>query len=268
MNQNAAARINKLMTQDEQILFNVFYLILDNDSSFWASDEKSYIIGQTNERLPLWIWIGEQADDEAYREMESILEQRLEQNPNLKVTGDAARVERILQNVARRKNMQYDSLVPMVIYRCDKVTNPKKATGHSIYSTAEYKPILERFITGMVWDLEHRPMEEGEAEGFAEAVAGSKDLFLWEDEKEVVSMVMITHRTDRYARLNTVYTDNTKRGKGYAGALVGEVTQRVLDENRIPMLYTEQDNVCSNATYRRVGYHCVGELVQYCFKEC
>ncbi|MCR5022875.1 MAG: GNAT family N-acetyltransferase [Lachnospiraceae bacterium] len=258
-------RIHKMMSENEEILFNIFFRVLESDDSFWASDEKSYIIGQTNESMPLWIWISGQADEEAYRKMESVLEERLDLNPKLRVTGDEKRVEKLLDRVAAKKNVHYNSLVPMVIYRCDKVTNPKKATGHSIYSDETHKPILERFITGMVHDLEHRPMNDGEAEGFAEAVAGSENLFLWEDEGEPVSMAMIAHRTPQYARINTVYTDNTKRGKGYAGALMGEVTQRVLDEGRIPMLYTEQDNVCSNATYRRVGYQCVGELVEYRF---
>lgn len=68
----------------------------------------------------------------------------------------------------------------------------------------------------MVNDLEHRPMEDGEAEDFANAVAGSEDLFLWEDEGTVTSMTMIVHRTDEFARISTVYTDSGKRGKGYA----------------------------------------------------
>lgn len=48
----------------------------------------------------------------------------------------------------------------MVIYRCDKVTNAKKASGHMILSNAKHKEILEKFIIGMVWDLEKRPMYE------------------------------------------------------------------------------------------------------------
>ena len=142
MNQEATMRIHKMMKENEQILFNIFYLISENGNSFWASDEKSYIIGQTNEGLPLWIWIGEQADAEAYKQIENTLENRLSLNPNLKVTGDAKHLEKLLDRVAAKKNVNYNSLVPMVIYRCDKVTNSKKVTGHSIYSNATHKPIL------------------------------------------------------------------------------------------------------------------------------
>jgi len=259
--------INRLMSENNKILFNLFYHILDSENAFWVSDEESYIIGQTNERLPMWIWIKENASEDALAEIEKVIEQRMELNPKLNVTANEKIMRSILNRISERKKVDYSSMVPMVIYRCDTVTNTKKASGHTIFSNESHKEVLEKFITGMVWDLAKRPMNEGEAEGFARDVAGSKDLYLWEDNGQVVSMTMIAHRAEEFARINTVYTDSMQRGKGYAGMLVGEVTQKILDEGRIPMLYTEQDNVCSNATYRRIGYTVCGELTQFAFVE-
>lgn len=261
---NALPVIDEIMSENDKVLFNLFYLIAERDS-FWVTDEKSYLIGQTNEKLPMWIWIKDDAGEEAYAEIEAVISERLELNRELKITADAEKIKEILQRVSEEKEVSYNSQVPMVIYRCDKVSNSKKANGHAIFSNESHKEVLERFITGMVWDLERRPMSEGEAEGFARDVAGSENLYLWEDEGAVVSMAMIAHRTEKSARINTVYTDLSRRGNGYAGMLVGEVTQKLLEENRIPMLYTEQDNVCSNATYRRIGYYVCGELTQFAF---
>lgn len=263
---NALETINKLMSEDEKILFNLFYLIADSAASFWVTDDKSYIIGQTNENLPMWIWTKDILDDNAKAEIKSVLLERLEANPQLKVTGHEERLKEILKQISQEKKAGYEVSVPMNIYVCRRVTNTKKAPGHAILSDESHKPVLEKFITGMVDNLEHRPMKAGEAEGFAEAVAGSGKLFLWEDAGVVTSMAMITHRTDEFARINTVYTDPGQRGKGYAGMLVGEVTQKILEENRIPMLYTEQDNVCSNATYKRIGYTLCGQLTEFKFK--
>lgn len=263
--ENPLQVIDRLMSENEKILFNLFYRIAESECSFWATDDKSYIIGQTNERLPLWIWIAEESDSAAHTEIETVLKERLTLNPELKVTADAKRIEDILQKVSREHKAAYTQQEPMIIYRCDKVNNPKKASGHLILSNEKHQDTLARFITGMVYDLEKRPMRENEAESFAEDVAGSADLFLWEDNGTVVSMAMIAHRTDEFARINTVYTDSDYRGKGYAGMLVGAVTQKLLDENRIPMLYTEKDNVCSNATYQRIGYNICGELTQFLF---
>lgn len=262
---NALPTINKLMSENEKILFNLFYLISDSEDAFWVTDEEFYIIGQTNERLAMWIWIKENTSEDVLTDIEEVIEERLDLNPKLNVIADEAIIRPILNRISERKKVSYNSMIPMVIYHCDKVTNAKKASGHMILSNAKHKEILEKFIVGMVWDLEKRPMYEGEAEGFANDVAGSPDLYLWEDNRQVVSMAMIVHRAEKFARINTVYTDSLQRGKGYAGMLVAEVTQKILDEGRIPMLYTEQDNVCSNATYRRIGYMVCGELTQFQF---
>ncbi len=262
---NALPTINKLMSENEKILFNLFYLISDSEDAFWVTDEEFYIIGQTNERLAMWIWIKENTSEDVLTDIEGVIEERLDLNPKLNVIADEAIIRPILNRISERKKVSYNSMIPMVIYRCDKVTNAKKASGHMILSNAKHKEILEKFIVGMVWDLEKRPMYEGESEGFANDVAGSPDLYLWEDNRQVVSMAMIVHRAEKFARINTVYTDSLQRGKGYAGMLVAEVTQKILDEGRIPMLYTEQDNVCSNATYRRIGYMVCGELTQFQF---
>lgn len=257
--------IQELLPENDKILFNVLFLIAESESSFWATDARSYLIGQTNENLPMWIWMGEDVDETASQEVEAVIVERLTRNPKLKITADEDKMEDILNKISYKMNTKYEKQVPMVAYRCDKVVNPKKAAGHMIFSTRQHKAILADFITGMVFDLEKRPMREGEAEGFAEGTAGSKDLYLWEDGKRIAAMAMIVHRTEEFARVNTVYTDASQRGKGYAGMLVGEVTQKILDEHRIPMLYTEKDNLCSNAVYQRIGYTKCGELTQFFF---
>lgn len=262
---NALPLIDELLSENDRICFNLFYLISDAGSAFWVTDGQFYIIGQTNERLAMWVWIKENAAEDALKEIESVIEERLELNSNLNVIADERIIRPILNRIAEQKKVSYTSMDPMVVYRCNKVTNTKRASGHMVMSNDKHKNILKKFISGMVWDLEKRSMREGEAEGFAEDVAGSSNLYLWEDNKQAVSMAMIVHRAKKYARINTVYTDSSQRGRGYAGMLVSEVTQKILDEGRIPMLYTEQDNICSNATYRRIGYTLCGELTQFKF---
>lgn len=262
---NVHEMISRMLSREDKILFNLFYLIAESDSSFWMTDDSCCIIGQTNEKLPMWIWIGDDPDDCVKEEIRAVLRERLTLNPGLKITANEEKIRDILAQISLETGIPYKAQVPMNIYSCKSVKNAKKASGHMILSNETHKDILRSFITGMVHDLEQRPMQDGEAEGFAESVAGSEDLFLWEDAGKVVSMAMVVHRTEEFARINTVYTDFRERGKGYAGMLVGEVTQKILDEGRIPMLYTEEDNICSNAAYKRVGYDMDGKLTQFCF---
>lgn len=265
-NVNIMETINRLMSFEDKIRFNIFYLIAESENSLWATDDQSYIIGQTNENLPMWIWMKDDPDETACGKVKTMISERLELNPALKVTAEEEKIEDILEQIAEEKQIKFKRNIPMNIYYCNRLAEGKTASGHIILSDESHKETLKRFITGMVDDLEHRPMQDGEAEGFAEGVAGSQDLFLWEQEKTVVAMAMITHRTEEFARINTVYTDSAKRRKGYGGMLVGAVTQKILEEKRTPMLYTEQDNVSSNAMYRRIGYQLCGQLTQFVFE--
>jgi predicted GNAT family acetyltransferase len=63
-----------------------------------------------------------------------------------------------------------------------------------------------------------------------------------------------------------VFTPPDVRGRGYAGALVGEVSARLIEEgHRFCFLYTDLSNPISNRLYRRLGYELVCESAEYTF---
>jgi predicted GNAT family acetyltransferase len=62
-----------------------------------------------------------------------------------------------------------------------------------------------------------------------------------------------------------VYTPPACRGRGYASALVAELSQRVLGRGERVILYTDLDNPTSNAIYQRIGYVAVDESIRYAF---
>jgi GNAT superfamily N-acetyltransferase len=66
-------------------------------------------------------------------------------------------------------------------------------------------------------------------------------------------------------RIGPVYTPPRCRGRGYASALVAELSQRVLDRGERCVLYTDLDNPTSNAIYQRIGYEPVEEALRYTF---
>lgn len=120
------------MSENEKILFNLLYLISDSEDT----------------------------SEDVLTDIEGVIEERLDLNPKLNVIANEAIIRPILNRISERKKVSYNSKIPMVIYRCDKVTNAKKTSGHMILSNAKHKEILEKFIIGMVWDLEKRPMYE------------------------------------------------------------------------------------------------------------
>lgn len=72
---------------------------------------------------------------------------------------------------------------------------------------------------------------------------------------------------DNLAKLGNVYTPVEERKKGYCTNLVYYVTNMLLNNGYVPMLYTDYNYVNSNAAYKKVGYEDTGYLVNYTLKK-
>jgi GNAT superfamily N-acetyltransferase len=89
---------------------------------------------------------------------------------------------------------------------------------------------------------------------------GRGSLFLWED-GEPVSMAGRRATGNGVARIGPVYTPPTARRRGYAGALVAQLSQRMLDEGcHTCCLFTDVRNPTSNHVYAKVGYEPIADV--------
>jgi predicted GNAT family acetyltransferase len=89
---------------------------------------------------------------------------------------------------------------------------------------------------------------------------------LWEDAGQAVSVSGWGGPTPNGVRIGPVYTPPELRGRGYATALVAELSQSLLDRGRrFCFLYTDLANPTSNAIYERIGYvrACEAAMVAY-----
>jgi GNAT superfamily N-acetyltransferase len=101
--------------------------------------------------------------------------------------------------------------------------------------------------------------------GTAERGIAQGSTHVWED-GAVVSMTGCVLPLAGVARVGPVYTPPDCRNRGYARALVAEVSRRLLDRGADRcVLYTDQANPVSNSIYRQVGYVPTGEAVELRF---
>jgi GNAT superfamily N-acetyltransferase len=63
-------------------------------------------------------------------------------------------------------------------------------------------------------------------------------------------------------RLGPVYTPPERRGRGYAGRLVAELTRSLLDDGHRVCLFTDQANPVSNRVYERIGFRPVVDTAE------
>ena len=94
----------------------------------------------------------------------------------------------------------------------------------------------------------------------------SRRLLLWEVEGTAVSMAGYSGPTPNGIRVAWVYTPPENRGKGFAGACVAALSQKLLDDGRkFCFLYTDLANPISNHVYQKIGYEPVTDATVYSF---
>ena len=88
----------------------------------------------------------------------------------------------------------------------------------------------------------------------------NQTLFTLKNENDEI--LAITSKSDDgvYAKISSVYTVPKYRRRGYAINLVHYVTELLLEQNLIPILYTNGGYVASNECYKKIGYYQVGRL--------
>jgi GNAT superfamily N-acetyltransferase len=89
----------------------------------------------------------------------------------------------------------------------------------------------------------------------------TRSLYFWRHDGPR-SMVAVSGFTPRGVRLSGVYTPQAHRRRGYAGAVVAAVSQRMLDEGRSHcVLFAEREREGTLALYERLGYERSHETV-------
>lgn len=90
-------------------------------------------------------------------------------------------------------------------------------------------------------------------------------LFVWLDGCPM-AQAAIVGTTPNGARIGAVYTPPDLRRRGYATALVGALSQRVLADGRgFAFLFTDLANPVSNSIYPKVGFRAIGDFRDYDF---
>lgn len=121
--------------------------------------------------------------------------------------------------------------------------------------------ILIAFHVALSEAIGHRESTDAARASVAARIAAGA-LHVWEDDGRIVSSAAAVGPTPHGIRVNLVYTPPERRGRGYAGYLVAELTQELLDAGRtFVFLHTDLANPTSNTLYRRVGYERVGDFV-------
>ena len=181
------------------------------------------------------------------------------------VNGSADIAQKFVLKWSELSRCSYRVQMAQRIYQLTRVTNETRSAGHLREPEQSDEALLREWRAGFSMDAEG--MDPSQArEDAALPMPSSRRMFLWELEGSVVSMAGYSGRTPNGIRVAWVYTPPENRGKGFAGACVAALSQKLLDEGRkYCFLYTDLANPISNHLYQKMGYEPVTDATVYSF---
>jgi predicted GNAT family acetyltransferase len=151
------------------------------------------------------------------------------------------------------------------IYRAESAIVPAGVPGELRAYTVADRDLavawIEAFVEEALSDLDVR--EPGET--LLDRRLGDPEggIVFWAD-PELVSLAGFGGPTPHGIRVGLVYTPPELRGRGYASALVAELTRNLLEGGRRHcFLFTDLANPTSNTIYQRVGYEPIADVDQW-----
>jgi predicted GNAT family acetyltransferase len=134
------------------------------------------------------------------------------------------------------------------------VRRPATPPGAFRTASAAHTDVLERWSVAFADDIGEALSPEQASETVARMLP-HHDLAVWEQDGAAVSMAAVVRRTPWSSSIAYVYTPPALRGRGFASAVVAELSQRELDAGQSwCSLFTDAANSTSNHIYTDIGY--------------
>jgi len=149
----------------------------------------------------------------------------------------------------------YSLVMDQGLYRLDQVEESlEMSSGVWRYATPNDALLIENWYAQFEHDTGLSKTAPVEIKKRVKTMLEAKEVFLWEDQGEIVSMMKKSRPTARGITVSLVFTPPEKRGKGYGRTMVATVSKELLKEFEFCVLYTDMLNPTSNKIYQEIGY--------------
>jgi predicted GNAT family acetyltransferase len=240
------------------LVFGIAGMLRENPSRysekrFWVAADAGEPVAAALRTPPFNLVLAKPRDDEALAALAAGIDDEL---PG--IVGARPEVDEFTRLWSERHDFSPRPLRAQGVYALERVQPVPAAAGASRAATRADRPLLLEWMVAFGAEVlaEEDP---GRAESVAmvdqrlESADGG--FLVWDDGDAVVSIAGWGGPTPNGIRIGPVYTPPDLRGRGYATALVAELSQLLLDGGRrFCFLFTDLANPTSNAIYERIGY--------------
>lgn len=248
---------------EEAITYSVLMKILRNPCRDILTDGENVVICYSNPPFPVWCWCRNPKDSAVVMEIAHGLKVQLPLH-----TVRACIMPSALADQLKRVDIYFRDAkagMGLLSYRLDiinKIDYPCEGSMNLV---------REEEIPGLIdaWHDMHMEMEgmDQSREHCRETMhrmVSEGILFAWRTDDGKIVALTGRGDQDHYSKITSVYTLPQYRRKGYAINLVHSVTETILEDGLVPILYTDAGYRASNECYQKIGYRQIGRLVSIC----
>lgn len=251
------------LLKEEAITYSVLIKILQGQCTDIITDHENMIVCFSGEPWPVWVWCRDTENRTAVLEIARCLKESFPLEQGYDIILSHALLEK-LRGADEYFCTAKDGM-GLLSYRLNEINSIEYPCQGSM------SLVREDEILGLVdtWQDMHTEMEgrsftPQHCEQSIRRMVAEKCLFAWR--KDTGEIVALTGRGNQppYSKITSVYTLPEHRRKGYAINLVHDVTEAILTDGLIPILYTDAGYTASNTCYQKIGYKQVGSLTSIC----
>lgn len=162
-----------------------------------------------------------------------------------------------------KTGQQARNIVNMRAYELRRVVEVDYPSGQMKVAEEGDAAVAADMLNAMSGEVAVGPTRLHTAQSTLESICQNR-VFFWVDSGEVVSIALGNRPLISGICIGGVYTPPAHRGKGYARALVAEVSKEFLSRGyELTNLFTDLSNPTSNKIYQEVGYQPVCDYHLY-----
>lgn len=254
---NVIKNNNKIFNSDsfqkDKYKFSLILQNLNSENLELYSDEENYILCRGVKNMPTWIWTKDNFDISLLPEIEKAISLYL-LDVDTRFT-----CKRELYEYLVRDNFEYlgDYYFEMGYLTCNETILPKKVDGYIDNVCEDDRDILVNFIydeSREISDIKELSMDEANDQFNKLLKMKSGKYYVWKNDNDEIVAQATYKIADGNAKIGSVYTTPSERGKGYAANLIYTITNELLNSGYHVSLYTDYKYIPSNRAYKNVGY--------------
>jgi RimJ/RimL family protein N-acetyltransferase len=237
----------------------------------WAVVDGAAVAATAVRTPPRNVVLGDPGNDDGLTPLTAAIASDAPDTPG--VTGNVPAVDAFAERWSRTTGDRVSTTLRQGVFALDRVVQLKRPPGAAEPARAEDIELLVRWWLAFEAEaLPHETQREDALEqtrtGLEERLhGGDTGVWLWRAAGQPVSMTGFAGPTGAGIRIGPVYTPPEHRRRGYAGALVADVSAFLLANGYARcFLYTDLANPTANRIYEAIGYRRVAESKMLAFE--